>query len=238
MNLLPFVSVKEVDRAIFERLRKKVVAKGLYPDVATLTTADQLLTAKAAMRTAGKELIEVFGVGGWESKDEKGASKIVILHKGMTRGSLSGIGCFYYHQRLVNDVAVYDKYAYPDYSKNLRYEVRIICTTAAAERVLLDIVETALGGFTRMNPVLDNSTPDMGRSFMLRVGDGVNLTNSGIIEWMFQVEAEDVWLHSGNKVRENIAPMTKVTMNLVATTVVADPPVVGSGDSVITVEVE
>jgi hypothetical protein len=233
--MIPFVAIKEVDRAIFELIRKETVSRGLYPDVAVLADAAALTAAKAALRAAGKELVEVIGVGAWESKDEKGMSKIVVLHKGMGRGTLSGIGCTYFHQRLVDEVAVFDKYQYPDYSKHLNYEVRVICNTVAQERVLLDIVEKALGGYSQLNPVLDNGTFDTSRYFMLDTGNGINITKSGVIEWMIPVSARDLWLHSGKLVKAGIPRMTHVTGVIVATSVITET--LKEGDAVVTMEV-
>lgn len=68
----------EISDGIFEVIRKAVVAAGYLPDFVSAGSSSAYQTAKGAIISSGKEVIEVFNVGSYKSKGEDMNNNIII----------------------------------------------------------------------------------------------------------------------------------------------------------------
>ena len=207
-------TLEELDRAIFEVLRLKVVATGYLPDVTAYPVTADFIAAKNAMRTAKGQLIEVDGVSSGVSKFAKSVSKIIILRTGVSQGSFGGgEGSKYFvHQPTGNK---FNKRKYPQSTFKVSYEVRIVCDTVSMERILMQIVgETFEYGNILLRPATISGDTTDKRYCTANMRDAINVSASDLMEWMYKVDISDVFLSEGAVTSSDIVPMTEVTENI------------------------
>lgn len=131
------ISLKDIDRTLFEILRLAVVNAGMYPDITKYKSRKDFEAAKESMRSSGIELVEPVGVGAWPSKDERTSSKLVLIRRRINKGGLTGSGCVFYKglYRMVNGVEtpIGGKEQYMHSYVELNYVLKSYITKADAE---------------------------------------------------------------------------------------------------------
>lgn len=225
-----FFSYEELDRTLFEHIRLKVVELNYLPDIALYTTQNAYKTAKDTLRASlpDKQLIEVYGVGAAENRDEKTVSKIVIDRKSAPRGSLGGWPATFFEERTVGSSVVYDKKMYPDQTRNVRYEIRYITNTAKYARILSEIIDYALGTKKFLNSVNPSTLAiDPDKCFYMLLQNEVDVSSNELMEYVFTYEIQDIFLKrlidiapsnptgEGRPILSNIVPLTTVSYYLV-----------------------
>jgi hypothetical protein len=129
-------TLEEIDRSVFHTIRSVVVSHGYLPDAVNYqNNAAGWDTAKTAIKQAGKEIIEVFGVGLYESKGDVLVNKIMIEQDSKRRGSTSlNMGG---NHILFNEVEnQYEEYRLPKTTKDLYYSFRVVYSGAKYLRII------------------------------------------------------------------------------------------------------
>lgn len=202
----------ELDRLFFERIRKAVVAAGLLPDIENYTNADDYAAAKESLKgtlTNGETLVEVFGVGDWNGRDEKYISRVVIDRADIAVGSLGAFGV----QAFRGNGDSFNKVQMADGSMDVGYEVRLICGNTVMDRILNAVVDKALGMRKSFKGIANDGSEIEEMALVLFEGDR-NLSSDDYMERLRRYVAKDVWLQQEENVRTGIVPMTTVVFSL------------------------
>lgn len=205
---------EQLDRTIYEHIRRELVTAGVLPD-RKLLTAKQYAIAKQALKTAGN-LIDVFGSGSSEARDRKEVDRITILRKNTQRGSLGSKGVFYFEaQKDVDDNIVgYTKTKPPTGNKNVIYEIRIIAVTAKSERIMITAVNDALGYGDYINivdPITLEGIEDK-MEFLAIAGD-VDVSTTDFMERLITYQFTEVWVDASKVISTTVKPILEVHWN-------------------------
>lgn len=178
--------VSQIDRGIFEAIRLRLVALGHLPNKPTLTT-EQYATAKQSI----PNLIEVFGVGGYEAKGELNYNHIIIDRVGEDDGDIRGSKAIDYETQTNGS---FNKNVLPLQSNHINYTITVITQTVANERLIGSIIKSAIpqyGLLKGLNP--DRSYSQ--NSFEIKRNGVVNLTlEPPAIEVLYQLRVCNVFL--------------------------------------------
>jgi hypothetical protein len=201
-------TLEEIDRGVFHAIRKAVVATGCYPDIllyqpSTAPNKALFKTAKDAIVTSGKELIEVYGVGDASSRNAEVKNKIIIDREVPKPGSIGFFGNveFKASGSIGDPSTTYTREQTPAYTYNIVYEITYICSSTKYDRILEAIIRKALTktflyGYTESRVAMSelfnfiyNSNP-------------VNMTDEKYIERMYKFTAGEVILDENEPILE------------------------------------
>lgn len=211
------MTLETVDRTIFEALRLALVAAGLLPDQTLYSTAAQYTAAKTALRatTASNQLIEIFGVGAPDPRDEKSVNKIVIDRVGYAKGGIGGFPAQFFEKVVTGPTTyTYDKYLMPSESKNLSYTIRCISNLVYYERIMLQIIDQVFGGRGYIKSVVDAGGGVItltGDPIMVDLITMLDVTATSEKETLYTYTVPDVWITDPKKISTNVPPMSTVT---------------------------
>lgn len=220
MSLVPLgytISRKEIERTIMENIRTRVVAMGYLADVAlyqppTVPNQTAYTAANQAIVTAGKQVIEVFGVGSNEARGEKRVNKIFINLRQINPGSISHWGESLDPSVLPN---TWQRSFVATSSSNLVYDIRTVTKTTEYDRIC---TQALMNGVTSSRTaqglavILDNGTADTSRYVMVRLVNSTDIRNDQFIERLYTFEVIDAWIDSWEVVpyQNDIVPIIEV----------------------------
>lgn len=208
------MSLEAVDRGIFEQLRKKVVALGYLPDITNYTTEEAYADAKVTYREnrADKTIIEVFGVGNSQSRQEKTDSKITVDRVGLKESTTITYGGTKYYK---NQDDTFTKVKLPDTPYDVDYEIRIISTTAKMDRVLNSIVLSVCGSTGKYIPLIlptgEQSSTD---GFIIKFNGSVDISKEVFIERVFRITAQEIWILDEEVIQTDVPMLVEVDVNM------------------------
>jgi hypothetical protein len=195
--------LEQVDRAIYEYLRRKVVVLGFLPDITNYETEEEYNAARAtrsaSLNNNGLKMVDVYGTGSWENRGEKTDSKIIVERRDISSGKTGFSGVSEYVpnvSELTNEIENYSKVKMPDKTANIEYEVRYVTTTVKMERILLDIIDSVFGKGTKVIYGVDEDGSFIKESFPLVYNGGVDVSNREFIEGFARFTAEEVYLEN------------------------------------------
>lgn len=205
-------SLDELDRTLYELLRLELVSAGLLPDITVMANEAAYIAAKAAIRAANKEVVEIFGVGAAPARDEKTTSKIVIQRKGVVGGSIGANNLVHYRPYVAaGNVNKFRKIKYPSMTKSIRYEVRIIASGRDTEVILTNILYKVLGQQKCLN-AFDGVSAFGSKKFVLNYDGDVDLNGGGaFMERLFSYSINDIFIDTETVISSNIVPMITVS---------------------------
>ena len=210
------MALENVDRGIFQQLRRRVVLEGYLPDIKNYVggTAEDYVQAKVTLKEGlpDKTLIEVFGIGSSDSREEKTDCKIVVDRVGMKKGDVSYTDEVFY---VANANNKFDKMRMPDTAFDVEYEVRIIGNTAKFDRIMHNIVFYALGSKKYIKFVDDDGEDTVG-GFLLMFTGFLDITKDKFIERLFRFTAKNVFLTDAELIKADVPKLTQVKVNVVA----------------------
>lgn len=191
----------EIDRAIFEAIRKQIVKVGYLPEITDFSNAVDWQNARDLLRQGviGNCLIDVYGVGSPFDRDEITGAKIVIDRKTESLGSMGGLGYDYIKQ----EDNTFTKIQISESSIDIDFEIRIYANvidldsnsyTATFERLMLSILHKALGFKRFFSPVLPTGENDDNRKFFLKFIQNVDYSALQFIQKVSTFQVTDVWL--------------------------------------------
>lgn len=192
------ITLENLDRTVFEHVRLAVVGTGKLPDWRSMpgTTLAQkqaaFASAMADLRTAGHEIVEVFGVGVANSRQDLKTHRVVINRKNEKAGSIGASGL---NWTTPNGTA-FDRGPMPDTSTNVMYEVRVLTHSTEYQRILSSAVFKSLGS-RRSLKTWDGE--GLGGGYACFVyGGTVTLNTKNPMEVIYTFTALDVMLDHGH----------------------------------------
>lgn len=202
--------IEELDRALFNHLRRKVVELGYLPNV-----EDYQYTggskAYAEDKKALDNCIEIFGVGGAESREERKAHKIVLNRKSSAVGSLGGFPATEFVPYKVGDETKFRKQYLPDSNKDIVYEIRGITNSTTFERIIYSIIYSVFGT-RRYLKSFKNLSEENDKVFLITSTGDVDVSSAELRERLFSFVLRDVWVEEPTLIRDNIPQLTTVIM--------------------------
>lgn len=222
----------EVDNGIFEIIRLEVVARGYLPNFTAYQNKNDYNNAKKAIITGGKEVIEIFGVGGFDSRGEKNENNIIIDRK-TPRPATTGVG-----------IAVdYDKQQDGSFKKekqaDTKYDIQYQITYFTQKSSYADIIESILlkcFGARKLVDSLDDTGAKTGEFWLIRKGDG-DTSGDPFIERHILFDARNIDLVGGTD--EGVAvPMTTFNFNGAITSGTTTPQTAQTADTTFEIEIE
>jgi hypothetical protein len=210
------MTFQELDRTLFELIRLEVVAQGYLPDWRTIAGAD-LATKKAnyelakqAIRTAGKMIIEVFGVGVGEEREEKLANMIEVNRQALSVGTIGQQGIQYFKSQGDG----FDIVESQGTTSIVSYEIRYFTNKTAYDRIIYGILDKALRKQLRVN-LVDNSWAFTGPMAYFEFESWVDATTRfDMFERIWRLKAMDVQVNQEITVATDIVPIDTINMDL------------------------
>ena len=202
--MIQVLTLEEIDRTIYELIRKRLVDDGYLPDISNYSTEKEYIEAKKQIEVQKGFVIEVHGVGTPEARDERIICEITIDRKQIEAGTLGGET-----PRFIKDpnTGKFTKEKIPAICSDVRYEIRVFSNSIQKERVAF---QTLMELFTHRNyyPITEQYNADRKKWLLFTSRGSVDVSTIDVREHLFYYVAEDVWLGKYDVVRENIAPMS------------------------------
>lgn len=216
--------IQTIDRSITEHLRRRTVELGFIPDVTLYTNSVDYAAAKDDLRINNnlKTIIEVFGIGASETRDDKSDAKIFLDREGETPAGVGGWPEEFYTKNVDN---TFNKWRMPDLTYDVMYEVRTITTDTQVDRTMDSIIRRVLGG-RKYIKLIDSNGDDTDVVFLIMFKGSVNMSADGYLERVYKYEAAQVWLEEPELLAENIPALISYDANIIPTNliVVPEPP--------------
>ncbi len=205
------IPYEQLDRTIYELIRRELVSIGALPDRKILSPT-QYAQALSILRAEGS-LIELFGQGSLEARDKKEVSRITILRKNTQLGTLGANHISEFKPTLneQDEVVSFDKMKQPTRSKNVVYEIRSIALSTQKERLMIQAISKALG-FDYVNLVDPITLEDVeGELVLLNMLGDVDVSVMDFTERLFTYAFMDIWVDEAIVERGSIPPIQRIT---------------------------
>lgn len=206
---MTFLTIDDIDKSIYEHLRKEVVRLGYLPDILGADYEAQ----REAIRASKGQLIDVFAPAPWQSRDMKELSRFVIDRVDTLKGKLFGGGTV--EERIVeNGVERIKVYKMPENSRTLVYEVRFATDNADYELLAHDIVAKVFGMIKRL-PCLSERLGTEGLDFRVVWKGEYNASRYDFYERVFTFHVEDLFLDMHIKEDERtFSPIIEIRVDI------------------------
>lgn len=185
----------QIEHGIFEAIRKKIVSMGYYPDIVPLLALpdDQfkvaLEAAKNAIIAQGKELIEVFGLGDIQDRDELHNNSIIIRRDDFAPGNLGFYLTESFEERTDGD---FNNYSNPSGTVTLQYQISYITNSAKYDRLIHSAIINSLGAKTKYLPGVNDDGSEMDRLYRVKYVMTLDKSSSDFIERALRYNVVDV----------------------------------------------
>ena len=209
------MTLEEIDRAIFETLRKGLVSAALLPDITSYATVDLYEAAKDTMRqlTSDDEVVEILGVGSAYSRGEKTSSIILVDRAGEATGSIGGFGATMFKSYEEEGNLKYGKYMCPYSTKNITYNIHVISTSVVKDRILKNLLDNTLKSYNNLSGV-NSSGIATDNKFDIYRENIANLSSvDNIIEYMYNYTVRDVWIEDEVLLSDGIVPLINIDIS-------------------------
>jgi len=216
--------IQTVDRSITEHLRRRAVELGFLPDVTLYSSSVDYAAAKEALKITNnlKSIIEVYGIGASETRDDKSDAKLFLDRAGETVGTVGGWPEEFYTK---NIDGTWNKYKMPDMTYDVMYELRTITTNTQIDRTMDSIIRRVLGA-RKYIKLIDANGVDTNIVILVLFKGSADVSGDGYLERVYKYEVNQVWLEEPELLAENIPPLTSYDANIIPTEliVVPEPP--------------
>lgn len=206
---------EEIENGIFEAIRLKLVAGNYLPDAAAIAPGTQAqqnaawIAALATLRATHPDgkLIEVFNVGTSEARQAGKMNCIYIDYQQQMPGDIGGVGRVVFEKYdIVNESNFkWRKYKMPDRSYNLNYYIRYYTDSTAYDRIILGVIESALGSRRYLQGVKNDGTASA-QKFLIQFGNYTNLSREKFLERLYSFVVPDVFLRDDLELIESNFP--------------------------------
>nr|DAJ85231.1 MAG TPA: hypothetical protein [Caudoviricetes sp.] len=202
--MIQVVTLEEIDRTIYELIRKRLVDDGYLPEITNYTTEKDYIVAKKQIEVQKGFVIEVHGVGTPEARDERIVCEITIDRKQIEAGSLGGETPQFIKD---NVTGKFTKEKIPAICSDVHYEIRVFSNSIHKERIAFQILMEI---FTHRNyyPITETYNPDRDKWLLFTSRGSTDVSSTDVREHLFYYIAEDVWLGKLDTIRRDIAPMS------------------------------
>lgn len=195
-----------LDLTVFEWLRLKSVELGHLPDWRSINDQAAYTTAKEAIKTGGKEIIEIYGVGRGVDRNGKKLNHITINRTNIGKGSLGLVPWF------VDAGATYTKTTPQSFSSNIMYEIRCFASSTKYKRILEEMLISVFG-FGVYKNTFDISFVENSEALYFRHINNVDVTSTDeMFEILNTIMLDDVSLAETETV--NVPKLSTVEYDL------------------------
>ncbi len=213
------ISTKQAERSIFEALRLAVIVAGYLPDITAAADAEEWKTNRQTLRDSlvfPVNIVDVFGVGSPEGRDEKFIHRIVIDREGSVPGDIGGAPATQF--KLISGVegeagARYDKQKVPSMSENVTYEITSVTNHITMDRVIRSIIKNTLKGRYYLETVDDNGDKD-GNYILLEFVNDIDRTAGDNMVRSLRYVVYDLYDEEALTISADIASMDTVTFQV------------------------
>lgn len=216
--------VQTIDRSLTEYLRRQTVALGFIPDITAYVDAATYKQAKEDLKVSNnlQTIIEIYGVGAAEPRDEKSNAKVFVDRASIDTGTVGGWPEEFY---TLNIDGTWNKYKMPDMSYDVMYEIRTVTDNTQVDRTMDSIVRRCFGS-RKYIKFVDSNGNDTLFEFLILFKGMVDVSNNGYLERVYKYEVNQVWLDTPELLAANIPPLTSYDANIIPTDliVVPEPP--------------
>ena len=208
---MTFLSIDDIDKTIYEYIRREVVSQGFLPDILLPNYSDNRQVLKDSL--ANGQLIDVFAPAPWQSRDMKELSRFVIDRTDSIKGKIGG-GALIEERYTEGGVEKIRIYRTPSVSRTLVYEVRF-CTDNVEYELKAHEVIAKVFGFSK-NVLCLSERPGTVALDMRIVWKGeYNATKYDFYERVFTYHVEDLFLDvTMTELDENYVPIKEIRLNI------------------------
>lgn len=215
------MTYENVDKGVVDAIRRVLIEMGYLPDKLLYATKAEYLTALAAIKAGGKQVIEIYGVGNAEKKDENRMHTIVVTRSDEYDGSCGAWPEFLFDRKEVTvggtTTVTYDKYFLPDKMQTVEYEIRYITNSADYDRIINQVLQRAIGNRKYLKAVNEDALP-IGEVFLFERKSYVDVSTPETMEKLMRYNAVDLWLQEPYLLSAGVPAMIQADLNVKPTT--------------------
>lgn len=211
MNLFTY---DELDRTLFEYIRKRIVEIGYLPDVTLYANATLYDAAKVSLRNAKpqKQLIDIFGVGSADDRDELTSNKITINRTTENSGNLGGGGFEYID---LGNNSGFTKQYIPESSTDITYEIRLNAINTYHERIMSDALNKVFGKTRFLKVVNPDGTINPNKAFEIVFLNKIDTSAMSFLMKTITLRTAGVFLSAdSNIIDAPIVPLNTIEFGL------------------------
>lgn len=202
------LTLKQIEQGISEAIRLRIIANGYLPDVTAYATPELYQTARNAIKTAGKEIIECFIGGSYKSNEELKNNDIIISRYGKDPASTGTLPTLQYEK--VEEQPEYTKSKTPEGLFDITYKVTYICYSENYADIIETILHEALGTRRVLNALNDSGVVVAPFNFQYR--NYTDLSGQDFIERAYYFEITNIDL-LGDTTYPNVPEMGEFTFD-------------------------
>lgn len=209
-------SLEQLDRTIFEHLRLEVVRAGYLPDITQYTTGTAWQAARNTLRgTVGGQLIDVFGVGSGDERDELTGAKIIVNRTDERNGDIGAGGTI-----MTPIVDGFTKSTLPQTCSSITYEIVINADSVKYERLMSNIVSRAFGKMKHISVVNSNGSLSSTDRLFIRLVQKFDQSNLNFLQKLCTFIVDDIFLSTDVTVNDvDIVPINSIEFVIYARSV-------------------
>lgn len=213
----------EVDRTLYEHLRRAVVVAGYLPDIAGFSDPAAYKAARIQLKSELGEhgrLIDIMGIAVRSDREAESACKVVIDCKEDSPGQLGGFPVTFYEKTVdAGADSKFSKKFYPDRSSDINYELRSVADSAKYDRIIRTIIKNTFKGRRYFKTVDEDGDFTEKEVFIESMGSvlvsskdsrGADLSSRDAIERVFRFVVRDVFLEEPEELYTDIPVLSTV----------------------------
>ena len=199
---------RDIERSIFEAIRKALVTLGYTPDASTITNPSVYDSEQAAIKASKGFSVEPYGHSGPQAKGTKKVPRIAMQSRRIIPGELGNPPGY---ERSKNPLDP-DNYVFKTTAaetSHIQIDIHLVSDTAEQDRTLNSIISSALG--VKRYLTFYNSPKEY---FFLEQYNYYDIpdTIEGILENVYSYEVKDLYLFDGDLITENAAKIKEITL--------------------------
>jgi hypothetical protein len=206
-------TLEEIDRTLFEHIRRAVVEAGYLPDITQYTTEAAWIAARNTLRNnlPQKELIDVLGVSSSDDREEYTTSKIIINRTDETPGTIGGGIKQYENIAITGGGFITKEQVLPQFSTAITYEVKYNASNVTYERVISNIIYKVFDKICYLSSVKSDGTLDVFKKIEIKMLQKFDTSNMAFMEKNIIFRIDNVFL----SVETNVTPRTVSHINTI-----------------------
>lgn len=189
--------LEQVDKGIYEAIRKEVVRLGYFPDLRLFPKGKEkeLEAAKAVIRDSGKKLIEIKGVASGLNRQTLNYNSIFINRDDIAPGGIGMWGTQSYVKVVEGGQTFYDVYLNPTGTVDIEYQIEFFTDDTTYDRIIQSIIMNAL----KVRGFIPGILPDYseGQGFYVHFQTTLNKSDNEVLERAIRYDARDIVLEDG-----------------------------------------
>lgn len=182
------LTLKQIENGISEAIRLRIVAAGYLPDVTAYATNELYQTARNAIKTSGKPIIECFMGGSYKSNEDVKSNDIIITRYGKEPAATGTLATLQYEK--IEGQPEYTKKKTAEGFFDLTYKITYICYNENYADVIETILHEALGTRRILNALNDDAS--VAGTFRFEYRNYVELNSGDYIERAYYFESTNI----------------------------------------------